>query len=484
VLEDSWNAQDIGYPAELKARAERELEKLSRPRFNYTITMLDLRTTTGFQHETFKRSDTIDIIDEDFGTNTQARIIRHRYNVFQKWLCEIEVGDPLEKTGVNMLANSIVAADYVNSSVKPNTTFQNMLKAKIDTAATEINGASGDYSLINGVSTWFERVNGVLTGNVLRITPVGIIISSDGGQAWDLAINGAGINANMINTGELNTGLVRVISPGSKVIIDANGLEVVDGKIYGTHIKSGAKDNVTDFIEMTADGKLNVYGGGIKGLVLSTDEDFGGRIDFLNSAGAVAATLRGTYDDAGNDLFLRLYGSNTFRILGNISTSQSITGANVTATGKVESGGYMVCGTNFFCNGSEADFAGSVYIDGDLEAYGPDKNCVVATQDYGFRALSAREGPEIRLIDEGLGTVTSGFCRIEIDSIFMECIEPHTDDSPWLIHLTPYGNKTLYVDEVGDGYFVVGGSADGQFAWSLSAVKINCVGTYLREVVR
>ena len=57
----------------------------------------------------------------------------------------------------------------------------------------------------------------------------------------------------------------------------------------------------------------------------------------------------------------------------------------------------------------------------------------------------------------------------------LRCIEPHTPDSRWYVNLTPYGKAILYVDEIGDGYFVVkdyNGNANGiEFTWSLSAAR-------------
>jgi hypothetical protein len=59
------------------------------------------------------------------------------------------------------------AAGLVNS-VKPNAGFRNILKGFLDNAVTEINGSGGDYTCVNGVATWKERVDGQLTGKVLR----------------------------------------------------------------------------------------------------------------------------------------------------------------------------------------------------------------------------------------------------------------------------------------------------------------------------
>lgn len=110
-----------------------------------------------------------------------------------------------------------------------------------------------------------------------------------------------------------------------------------------------------------------------------------------------------------------------------------------------------------------------------INVSGGTKNCIEDTI-YGKLAISARESPEVRYVDEGMGTLTNGACRVDVDPIFMECIEPHTPDSRWYIQLTPYADVDLYVSEIGDGYFVVkerkGGTTTGaEFTWSLSATR-------------
>jgi len=73
---------------------------------------------------------------------------------------------PLEKIAASV-AQTVLMAKFYKNVVAPNTSFQNLLKAIINTAATEINGASGDYTLVDGVSTWFDRDSetGELTAN-------------------------------------------------------------------------------------------------------------------------------------------------------------------------------------------------------------------------------------------------------------------------------------------------------------------------------
>jgi len=113
---------------------------------------------------------------------------------------------------------------------------------------------------------------------------------------------------------------------------------------------------------------------------------------------------------------------------------------------------------------------------GNLSMYSGTKYNIEQTENYGQRGLAVRESPEQRYVDEGMGTLANGECRIDIDPIFMECIEPHTPDSRWYVTLTPYADVDLYVSEIGDGYFVVkerkGGTSTGaEFTWSLSATR-------------
>ncbi len=227
VLIGTYINQEISDATQLKAKGEEYLAKMCKPRHTYKFKMLDLRSIPGYEHETFDIGHLIDIVDETIDINTQARIIRYKYAIFQPWLCDIDVGDPIEKIAAS-IAQTIKASDYVKSSIKPNTSVKNLLKAMLDTAATIINGASGDYTLVDGVSTWSERVSGSLTGNMVRITPDGMIISSDGGMTWDLAISGESINASMINTGTLNAAIVNILSNNGKFQIVDNGLKIYD----------------------------------------------------------------------------------------------------------------------------------------------------------------------------------------------------------------------------------------------------------------
>ena len=122
---------------------------------------------------------------------------------------------------------------------------------------------------------------------------------------------------------------------------------------------------------------------------------------------------------------------------------------------------------------------GDVEIAGDFTAGGT-KSAVVETESYGERKLYAFEQPTNRFGDEGRAELVDGAARVELDPIFLETVE---DD--FLIHLTPYGDASLYVAEIGADYFVVQareGADDVPFAWMLTATRSGYEGVRLEEV--
>ncbi len=97
------------------------------------------------------------------------------------------------------------------------------------------------------------------------------------------------------------------------------------------------------------------------------------------------------------------------------------------------------------------------------------KAATVETESYGARKLYAVEAADVRFSDEGLAQLRDGTARIDLDPVFVETIE-----EPYVITVTPYGNASLYVAEIGTDHFTVKvRDGDGQipFAWRLSAKR-------------
>lgn len=127
------------------------------------------------------------------------------------------------------------------------------------------------------------------------------------------------------------------------------------------------------------------------------------------------------------------------------------------------------------------------YFYGNLRMGSGTKYNIEQTENYGKRSLSVVESPEQLYTDAKKAQLVNGECKIVIDPIFLECIEPNTDDTPWLIHLTPYADAGLYVAEIGADYFVVrernGGTSNAVFVWSMLATRINHAFERLLEVI-
>jgi len=224
VYVDTYENQEISDPQELKDKTTEELGKICKPRYTYRVGMVDLRTLPEYSHEDFSLGDMVDVIDQELGFDVKVRIIRHKYNLFQPWKCELEIGDFQERF-VAKLADSFNVAKFVSDALKPNPATSNLLKGFINTFATTINSANG--KLVWNDST-LEAIEideaGEETGKRVRVTPGGIGISTDGGQTFVTAMTGAGILANTV----IVNALYALSTDDGFTKLEASGLHVYD----------------------------------------------------------------------------------------------------------------------------------------------------------------------------------------------------------------------------------------------------------------
>jgi hypothetical protein len=121
---------------------------------------------------------------------------------------------------------------------------------------------------------------------------------------------------------------------------------------------------------------------------------------------------------------------------------------------------------------------GDAWMRGSFQAGGT-KSAVVEAGNYGQRKLYAIEAPDVRFSDQGLARLNDGVVRVNLDPVFAETIE-----GEYLIHVTPYGDASLYVAEIGRDYFIVrarDGDPDVAFAWMLTATRKGYSGVRLEE---
>lgn len=272
ILEDIWTNQEIDDALELYNWAEKKLALMCKPRDNYKTTMVDLTTLPEWNHEAspqtsymadvidpeamrWRRATTAEFeaawnshtgdpnYDPDFDFNrdgtidfddlmqwTQAcqdqggvietshpikrvRIIKYKYKIFQPWICETELGDPLDKIE-NRIADSSSAAKYVSAAVRPNVGMQNLLKGIVDTFASTVLGASGDFDIIDGVACWKDGPN------LVRVSPGGMAISQDGGLDWSTILTALGIVAKQYFAIQSDDGFAKFADKGLEVYDD------------------------------------------------------------------------------------------------------------------------------------------------------------------------------------------------------------------------------------------------------------------------
>lgn len=238
------------------------------------------------------------------------------------------------------------------------------------------------------------------------------------------------------------------------------GVKIIDGEIYGGLVTTGLEGDTT-YIKLE-NHELLAYVEGYISAKISASTAGAGQIFLYNSSGVQQLRVSGNTNPGlaaynNEDLFLNgVNGSIRLRPDGSVDINPEPTDNTCTIMG------------NFAVTGSG-------------------KSCIVETKDYGRRSLYAVEGPDIRLEQKGAAQMVDGVCRVDLNPIFLQTIEPDFFSAPWVIDITPHFDTRLYVAEINsaEGWFIVkecgSGTGAGRFSWSLSAVKIGCMDIYIEE---
>jgi len=243
------------------------------------------------------------------------------------------------------------------------------------------------------------------------------------------------------------------------------GQEIVGGKLYSTEVRTGTKTDTT-YIALEPPNGLVAYYRGYKIFELLANL-FYGYLKFYDSGTlslAIRASSSGAVIDAESPLLV------------NASTGDLNLNAGYDVNINAVNESHIYVGTGKYC-----------VVHGNLSATGT-KPARQITENYGTRELYARESPDVRYVIEGKAQFVNGECRIELDPIFLECIEPNTDDTLWIPgNILPLFEpvRDVFVSEIGDTYFVLKeptGQSNAQFFWNLSAVRKGYAGRWLDEV--
>lgn len=492
---------DIEDPAELLRRTWEELQRLKEPLISYEAQVVDLEQLPGYEHEIVRLGDTVRVIDETFrpALELEARVIELRRHLTEPDRTEVVLGnflplitddaERLRRLEARLHDRQGIWDDKLKRGDKIPTSW---LDGVIDVLNNELHSTGGyvyitdqDGILILDKPRDQNPTKALqLKGGVFAIADSK---NPDGTWRWRTFGDGTGFTASEIKTGTLFANLVNILA-GNYVRLDGNGLTVTDpnntervklgeyspGR-YGLRVVGGEIYSTT--IRTSEPGSNNyVYiGSGFQPLTIVQNGRTALEIFTLGGGGAIH--IRDTNDNERRGI-IATYNDVRGKGLGIFGVTDTGVSSNLLLEGNPVhiTGPYIGLGVTEKTN---VDIYGSLYVSGS-------KNAVQETDSYGRRLLYARESPESRYVDEGFGVLENGECRIQLDPIFLECIEPDSAQTPWFIHVMPYADVDLFVAEIGADYFVVrekgGGTTSGaRFAWSLSAVRREYAGVRMPE---
>jgi hypothetical protein len=240
---------DIEDQTELMHRAIYELAQICKPQYNYKAKITDLRTLPEYNHEDFAVGDMADAIQAQIGINDRVRIIRHKYNLFQPWDCELELGNP-EKRFEKMIADNNKATSNFNNSVMPGV---KIINGRIVTMQTAIN-QTNEAIILKADKTVTDGLNTRLTSAETKITAEAIVSTVRSSISY---INDLSGKAGTGVTEGLNT---RLTSAESSITQNANeiALKVSSTDYNGNTIASLI--NQSDTTITIEASKINLYG--------------------------------------------------------------------------------------------------------------------------------------------------------------------------------------------------------------------------------
>lgn len=224
-----YKNQDIYDAQELKDKATAELSLICRPRYNYTVKIADLRTLPECEHEDFALGDMVDVIDPDVAPNSpKPRIIRHKYNLFMPWDCEIELGDPEERL-IEQLKAAFGTSEFVGSIFNSSGKMSGMVIENLSIYAEKI----ADLTI-----TADKIANATITGSkIADLTITGSKIASG-------TITGSKIDSLTIT----NSNIANLTITGSKI---ANAT-ISDAKITDLSADKITAGTITATVSLTA----------------------------------------------------------------------------------------------------------------------------------------------------------------------------------------------------------------------------------------
>lgn len=468
------------------------LQTMNTPRATYQLKAIVLEMLSGYAHEAVRLGDTVRVIDEAFTPELRmsARVIELERDILDPRSSAVTVGN---------FAPSIVEVTYnVQKQIRDvkNSTYNTKwLDGTISVLQNEINNTQsyvfqtpGDGILIMDAATFASATKAMKIGGGIFA-----LANSKTGDQWNWRTfgTGAGFTADEITTGLLDAALVQVgagttfdtgYDPSDKidapgyVTAESTGFSVYDNDdnlraLLGSWIRNSVREyglKVIGGLIMTSDSsdRIEINDEGLFGFYddverIRIDADNIGYIQFKDSSGVYSGYI-GASDSQIVVVGLTPNKDMDVSIVAGQGKKISLTAAGgVTCTGNLSVTG------NLSCTGS--------------------KPAQQVTENYGLRYMYATEAPELVYYDRGAVNLINGEATVRLDPIYLECIEPDTELTPWQIWCQCYGENDVYISEIGSDYFKIkernGGTSANKVVWKHEAIRNGYAGIRLMEVL-
>lgn len=278
VKDFSSNFEEEPTVEQLRAYTESYIKNncVGVPQVSLNVSFVALEDTEEYKslsRERINLGDTVTVRFAELGVDAKAKVIEYKYDVLAERYNSLKIGSVRSSLAstiseITKVADSAVTKSFLDAVIK----YQTEL----------IKGGLGGYVVTNYVNGYPSEIivgdspNIEQMVNCIRLNKNGLGISKSGYNGpYRTAITGGGINADLINTGQLNGGLIKANS----VVIGALDEEVT-GKIDSAQssadkantIANGAKqdasnaqssadkakEDANDAIEKAEDAQKNV----------------------------------------------------------------------------------------------------------------------------------------------------------------------------------------------------------------------------------
>ncbi|OPX46383.1 prophage endopeptidase tail [Ruminiclostridium hungatei] len=250
-----YKNQDIYNAQELKEKGTAELLMNCRPRYKYSVKMVDIRTLPEYSHEDFAVGDLVDVADESVAPETpRVRLYRHKYNVFKPWICELEIGDPVERLVENLKA-SFETNSFIDNTFKGNGQISGYSIENLTITNAKINDLSANKITAGTINATISITSPTINGGAINGTTItgALLRTSSSGNRLEITTNGL----SSYSTGLVKTGIS---------ITNDSSIGLGDLQYYHNNtLQGGLQYNTSD--------AMSLYSRNGKSIDLSSDSD-------------------------------------------------------------------------------------------------------------------------------------------------------------------------------------------------------------------